>query len=705
MQQSLVQALGIINCSIIKRLKPGQFEVLHTNPDWIYALIPEAKDQNTFTFAGNSPYLEDFLIDAEDFWQIGNDGQIQSGIWTEQADELLLRLEAIAAVSKGECYLIINNLQEEYNRQRKTLQAARELLISNDKIMAEQEYIQERLEHVLSQNLTLQCLQEPVKQVINNAEFGVMITDSHFKPIDQNPKAFELFELQANQGEEPVELVMSLFKNQFPEHKRVIQTHSQFTGELFWHKPTHINKWFQITMYPVANETKKTNNWVILLSDVTRIKYLLQRNESLSLRDHTTNLPNRQSFWQGVEQAIEKRQRFFILYMDIKHFKRVNDMYGHHVGDQLLLDLGQRLQPIVGDNNLLARIGGNEFGMILHDAKSQEECETYIKRLIETVELPFYTEQQNKIQISLNVGAAHYPLDACDSDELMRFADMAMFNAKKSANKQIAFYSKALKEASLKRLALEESLQKAIEDEQFELYLQPIMDMQSGKIVKAEALIRWHDSTGKLISPDDFIPLAEQTGQIIPIGKWVISRAGEMLKVLNKYNSNLCLSINLSPKQISDRHLLEFIQKMIVHCGIDARQLALELTEGVLIENFDRVQKLLNDVRKLGISISIDDFGTGYSSLRYLQKLPIDYLKIDRSFVRHLDSNENDKALILAIIGMAQSLKLAVIAEGVETIEQQQFLQEHHCFAAQGYLFGKPVPFDDFCKLLVSSPS
>ncbi|TRY33802.1 putative bifunctional diguanylate cyclase/phosphodiesterase [Aliiglaciecola sp. M165] len=702
MQQSLIQALGIINCTILKRLKDKNFEIVHCSDDWFYSLAPEAVGKKQFEFGDSSVYLTDFFLDAEDFWQIGNDGQIQSGVWTEQSQDKLLRLEAIAAVSKGECYLVINNLEVEYAKQQKTLQVARELLISNDKILAQHEYIHERLDEVLKQNLDLISLQEPLKKIVESANFGILICDAQLQPESQNPNAYSLFEINPKSTESsPVGVVLDLMQKQVAEFERVLQTGSRWHGELFWHKPPFTSKWLQLALYPVKDENGNTQHWVFIFSDISKIKYLLQRNEKLSLYDNVTDLPNRQFFWQELENSIETDAPFFVLYIDVKHFKRINELYGHLAGDHLLVNLAERLLPLLNKEDICARIGGNEFGILLRNQKSQQHCIDFARRMIEAVEKPFYNDLKQKIQIGINIGAAHYPADASDSEELMKFADLAMFAAKTSSKSTLKFYSKELKDASQKRLELEASLRYAIEKEQFELFLQPMLDLNTGEIVKAEALIRWRLDNDVLVSPDEFIPLAEQTGLIVPIGKWVLSKAGKMLKLLLQHKSNLKISVNLSPRQIADRHLFEFIQSVIEHCGIPAKNLELELTEGVLIDNFEKVQMLLQEFRKLGITISIDDFGTGYSSLAYLQKLPIDHLKIDRSFVHELDVNESNKAIVLAVIAMAHSLKLGVIAEGVETSEQHQFLVSNHCDTAQGFLFSKPVPFDDFCQQLI----
>ena len=398
------------------------------------------------------------------------------------------------------------------------------------------------------------------------------------------------------------------------------------------------------------------------------------------------------------------------MYIDIKQFKRINELHGHLVGDEVIKDLSKRLNSITHADDMIAKIGGTEFAIImglnhLHtqiSSQDQTQCVKFAKELISASCLPFYLSSGQKCEIGLNVGAAAFPQDANSAEELMKYADLAVYSAKNKTKSSIEFYSKKLVDASLKRIEMEDALRNAIEKQEFELYLQPMLDLDCGKIVKAEALIRWNHPNGHVVSPDEFIPLAEQTGLIIPMGKWVIKEACSILQQLSAKGEEIKLSINLSPRQVSDRQLFEFIKNSVEKAQIDPQRLELEFTEGVLIDNDDKVNYLLDEVRKLGITVSIDDFGTGYSSLAYLQKLPIDRLKIDKSFVKELIENSNDShgAIILAVIAIARSLRLEVIAEGVETTLQKDFLKLNNCNIVQGYLFSRPVPYDDFCILL-----
>jgi diguanylate cyclase (GGDEF)-like protein len=714
MQQSLIKALGIIDCSIFKRVSATKFEILLSNESWLFKLMPEASDTPSFDYQNDSAYLNDFLIDAEPFWQAGEEGQIQSGIWSEQVPEQLLRLEAIAAVSDGECFLVINNLENEYLRSQRTMQAARELLLSNDKIMAQHEYVHQRLDALLSESQSAQELQHPISLAIEQAEVGVAILDSGLIPLNQNPALFELLGLHYDiQDQSPSAKILQLFENQYPESDRVLTTGSAWSGEIYWLAPPYKGKWIKLALYPVRDEQQQIRHWIMITSDITQVKFLLQNNEQLTHFDALTELPNRQHFWQQLEQSVNKEQPFFLLYLDIKHFKKINEIHGHLVGDQIIRDLAQRIKPLLKEGDILARVGGTEFAIMQHGnqqklllgSHEQSQCIEYANELISIASLPIYTNSGHKCEVGLNIGAASFPQDASDVEELMKFADLAVYAAKKKPKSNIQFYSQELKDASRRRIELENALRDAVSNGEFELFLQPILDLNSGKIIKAEALIRWDRPGIGMIGPDEFIPIAEQSGLIVPIGKWVFATACQFLHELQLRGSDIRLSVNLSPRQISDRQLLSFIHSTVRKSKVAPKRLELELTEGVLIDNYDKVQYLLDEVRKLGITVSIDDFGTGYSSLSYLQKLHIDHLKIDRTFVRDLGANESGDTLVLAILAMAQSLKLGVIAEGVETAAQKDFLQSHNCNIVQGYLFSRPVPFEDFCQLLEQQKS
>lgn len=702
MQTDLDNALALLDTAIFKRLSGRKFLIQHKAPDWLLPLVPDAEMGVQLPLADYSAFLDDFLIDAKQAWASHSQAPLFSGIWTEETESGLLRLEAHAAKSsEGECYLIISNVERYYDRHHQTLQSARELLLSNDKTLAQQQYMHERLDDLLRQAEDMQTGSAPVLQVLQEAEFGIAILAPDLKPVHLNPAIYKLFELlPETDNPQPSEIVLDLFAAQYPEFDRVINTGSRWMGELFWVQPPHMSKWLQLSIFPVKSPHNTVTHWLLMLSDISRVKYLLQNNEQLSMHDLLTELPNRYAFWQNLEQSIMRKEPLFLLHLDIKNFKQVNERFGHQAGDDVILQLVKRIQNLLTEQDFFARIGGDEFAIIRHHCFSQNQCTALTSALLDVTKLPFYTEQRYKCEVGLSIGAAQYPADADSTDDLIRFADLAGYESKRQRRSNVQFYSSELKEASRKRLEIESALREALDDDEFELYLQPILDLSSGEIIKAEVLLRWQHPEMGLVMPDDFIPIAEQTGLIIPMGKWVISESIRLLTKANFSQKNIKLSINLSPSQISDRFLLEFIQQQIELNSVDARMLELELTEGVLVDDYDRVSQLLSDIREMGISIAIDDFGTGYSSLSYLQKLPIDHLKIDRTFVQDLEQNPNDKAIVLAVIAMAHSLNLGVIAEGVETEQQKRFLQQSECNTGQGYLFSRPVPVANFMHLL-----
>lgn len=714
MDATILASLGLLDCVVFKRVCAQKYSVLYNVASWLDELLPETINADIFEFAQNSLYLDDFLLDAENLYQSEQEGRVESGLWSEQLPTQILRLEASAIVSEGQCYLVVQKVNAEYLQKQQTLQLAREMLLSSDKVAAQHAYLHARLDDLLSEPQDNAFMHRPVVQALEQTELGVVILDAGMNLVSSNPAMLALFsDVDIKLDLPPYKLILNLFAAQYPESERVFATNSTWTGEIYWLNPPKHGKWLKLSIHPIKNQHQQLVNWLFTISDTTQIKYLLKRNEKLTHFDALTELPNRHFFWSQLENKIQLNRPFYLLYIDIKQFKRVNELYGHLVGDELIKELSKRLSTITAIGDVIARIGGTEFAVImqlnhLHSQISNEDqshCMHFANSLIDACHTPFYLPSGKKCEIGLNIGASAFPKDADSAEELMKFADLATFSAKKKPISNLQFYSKKLVDASRKRIELEEALRFAITDNQFELFLQPIIDLSSGDIIEAEALIRWHHPQGHIVGPDEFIPLAEQTGLIIPIGKWVISQACILLKQFNKLGTDIKLSINVSPRQVSDRHLFEFIRSHLEKENIAPQQLVLELTEGVLIDNYDMVYYLLNEVRKLGMSVSIDDFGTGYSSLAYLQKLPIDHLKIDRSFIKELTqtSHESNSALILAIIAMAHSLKLEVIAEGVETMLQKDFLQANNCNIVQGFLFSHPLPFADFCDLLTST--
>ncbi len=421
--------------------------------------------------------------------------------------------------------------------------------------------------------------------------------------------------------------------------------------------------------------------------------------ESLSLmtyqatHDPLTNLPNRIFLLKKLKQSIERsektKQPFAVLFLDLDRFKLVNDSLSHSMGDILLQAVASRLKHAISSEDTLARLGGDEFVIILFNA---DEKQALIKtnELLETFHQPFNVSERNII-ISASIGICIYPKDGTSEELLLRNADAAMYHAKEVKGNNFQFYSEEMSKQSLAKLEQEIQLRHALANNEFLLCYQPQVDLLSEKIVAAEALLRWQHPQKGLLLPLDFIPLAEETGLIVPISEWVLRKACEQNKAWQDAGLlPIRVAINVTAQQFVHEDLLEIITKILRDTQLKPEYLELELTENAIVSNANVIETI-KKLKKLGVTIAIDDFGTGYSSLSYLKKLPLDRLKIDSSFVRHIQSPNDDEVIIRAIIAMAKNLKLEVIAEGVETQDQINFLKKYECGDVQGFYFSKPL--------------
>ncbi|SCC47351.1 sensor domain-containing protein [Kosakonia oryziphila] len=445
-------------------------------------------------------------------------------------------------------------------------------------------------------------------------------------------------------------------------------------------------------------------NYVGMFSDIT----LRKKQEELIWQqanyDVITGLPNRHLFQTKLEQAARHASRtrhiMALMLIDLDQFKSVNDSMGHRAGDELLGCVAIRLLECTHNTECVARLGGDEFAIIIPDIEDPSECTDIARNILRKLETPF-TINGETMFVSASIGISIYPRDTENLEDLFKNADQAMYAVKNAGRKNFRFYSRALHDAIHTRLRMIRHLRKALEENQFVLYYQPIVSLKTGHLTRMEALVRWHHPVQGLISPDAFIPLAEDTGLIVPIGNWIAKEAITQLAYWRqKYNPELKMAINLSPVQLRSQ---EFEDIPWIHDlqskGLNGEAVTIEITEGLLLNSETRVNHNLKMIHQIGIQIAIDDFGTGYSSLAYLRKFNIDFLKIDRSFVEDLKGVGFE--LCTAIIAMAHSLGLGVIAEGVETEEQEKLLTELECDYMQGYLYSKPLPADEIEKLLV----
>mgnify|MGYP005664165189 CR=1 FL=1 len=422
---------------------------------------------------------------------------------------------------------------------------------------------------------------------------------------------------------------------------------------------------------------------------------------NLSRTDTLSGLSNRNHLQERVEQIIAQSKRnseeFALLFLDLDHFKSINDSLGHDVGDELLRNVARVIHDILRVNDVVARIGGDEFVIVLTSYQDNIELIEIIDRIQERVMRPWQI-QTLPINITSSIGIAIYPKDGKDLLSLMKNADIAMYEAKESGRRQYSFFTQELNQKTQDYITLTNTMKEALEKREYTLFYQPQNDVQTGKITGAEALIRWIDPEEGMRAPNTFIPVAEQNGFIIELGKWILETAIAQKKEWENRGINIKLSINVAAKQIQQDNFLETLEKLLQKYQVDASQIALEITESIFLHNSQAVNEAFISIKKLGVDIALDDFGTGYSSLSYLKDFPLDCLKIDKAFLDNYDSSEG-AIFVKTIVKMAQTLQLSVLAEGVESKEQIAFLKSLNCDFYQGYVCSQPIDAEAFEKL------
>ena len=429
--------------------------------------------------------------------------------------------------------------------------------------------------------------------------------------------------------------------------------------------------------------------------DVSDRRRAEEQIEFHAYHDVLTNLPNRRLFadrlMQNVTRARRSGRAVAVMFVDLDHFKTINDTLGHEAGDELLLEMSRRLRDCVREDDTVARIGGDEFTIALAELRQPEDAASVAEKIIRAVKEPMAIAG-TAIEVSASIGIALYPEDGTDPETLLRNADRAMYRAKESGRNTYQLCTEDMKRRAQERLSLEARLRKAIQSGQLTLHYQPQISLVSGKAIGVEALVRWNDPDRGLIHPAAFIPLAEETRLILPLGDWVLRTACRQMREWRDRGLDIPhVSVNLSARQFQQTEIVEHVRHALLETGLEPSSLDLEITETTAMQNAETTVEVLHALRALGVSVSIDDFGTGYSSLNYLKRFPITCVKIDRVFVRDLATSDGDAAIVSAVIGIARSLRLRVIAEGVENAEQLAFLRRRKCDAAQGYLFSRPV--------------
>ncbi len=463
--------------------------------------------------------------------------------------------------------------------------------------------------------------------------------------------------------------------------------------------------WGQLSISKVYGDNRELTHYIGIYEDITQTKLAQQRIERLAYTDNLTNLGNRPAFIRNLDErfARDSDTPISLLLVDIDNFKRINDSLGHQTGDKLLISLARRLRNSLSPSGSLARFASNEFAVLLDDT-DLSTGQQVANQLLATLDKPMFVDNQ-LISVTGSVGLACAPLHGRDPQTLMRNAGLALHKAKANGKHQVQVFTEALNAEASYKLFVENNLRRALTQNELDVFYQPKLCLRSGRLLGMEALLRWNHPEKGMIRPDQFISVAEETGLIIPIGKWIARQACRMSKELTAAGlGNLQVAINLSPKQFSDPDLVASIANILKEEELPANLLELELTEGLLLEATEDTHLQLDQLKRLGLTLAMDDFGTGYSSLSYLKKFPIDIIKIDRSFIHEIPDNQDDMEITSAVIAMAHNLKLKVVAEGIETAEQLAFLRRHRCDVGQGYLFDRPIPGSELIEKLKRYP-
>ncbi len=469
-------------------------------------------------------------------------------------------------------------------------------------------------------------------------------------------------------------------------------------------------KYMHIVLAPQNPDQTGCRTFIGYSIDITEQIESQKKIRRLAFYDHVTGLPNREllksTLQEKIDEAVRNNKVCAVSFFDLDKFKDVNDTYGHTIGDKLLQHIANRVKTVLKPDDFIARIGGDEFIMI-HGNLSKQTIQSTIlstvNRILTLIHEPFSIE--GKIaHISTSIGTAIYSIDGESVEDLIRHADMAMYEAKNDPNVHFKFYSHTMRLLREEELALKRDLKSAVKNREFFLLYQPQVDIESGQVIGAEALIRWKHPTRGLISPVKFIPLAEEMHLIIDIGEWLLEEVCHKIQRLQQDPMLPAtfrnISVNISPVQFKDPYFISKVEKIVHLLQINTRYLEFELTEGIFVENMPQMIEKMHQLKAMGITISLDDFGTGYSSLQYLKKLPIDTIKIDRAFISNLEENREDQMLTSTIIQLSQNMQCKIVAEGVENLQQLAFLEKNNCQTYQGFYFSKPIPFEDFRQLL-----
>ncbi len=546
-------------------------------------------------------------------------------------------------------------------------------------------------------------------EVFSHLGEGILITDADSRIVEVNAAVSRItgFPREELVGARPSLLNSGLHEPAFfRDMWQALHRDGYWQGEIFDRARDGRMLPLLQTISAVRDPAGRLTHYISVMTDITSIKETQTRLDFLAHHDVLTGLPNRLLFGDRLHHAIERARRdglaVALLFIDLDHFKNINGSLGHQVGDQLLVEVANRLRGLVRQSDTLARLGGDEFVVLMESRVSHATASKLADKMVTAFRQPFVVNGAD-LYIGCSIGVTLFPDDGADAVALLKNADTAMYRAKEAGRDGQVRYSAELSEMAHSKIALDHALRAAVRDGRFVLHYQPIVDIRSGRVVSCEALIRWPDGPAGSECPNSFIPLAEETRLIVPLGEWILREALGQMRAWQTAGLTLdYISVNISAVQLAQADFPDRVIALLHECGVAGEQLQIELTENVLMRDIELCSWVLTQLREHGIRVAIDDFGTGYSSLTYLKQLPIDNLKIDRSFVRDIPGDPNDCAIAGAVIGLARALGLDAIAEGIESQEQEDYLAGMGCSLMQGHRYAHALPADDFARLVAA---
>ncbi|QOY37207.1 putative bifunctional diguanylate cyclase/phosphodiesterase [Anaerobacillus isosaccharinicus] len=552
---------------------------------------------------------------------------------------------------------------------------------------------------------------ENVWNLFNHMNDGLIITDSKQNILAANPAFQKITGYQYEElflknpsilqsGETPAEVFDDMWSS--------ILDKGTWTGELVNKKKNGEFYWSYITITQIKKANLDDTYYIGIIRDITSRKLAEEKISYLAFHDNLTEMPNRIRFKQVLTETLrdhdKKGERLALIFFDLDRFKIINDTFGHQHGDEMLKGVATRLKEAVGERGVIGRFGGDEFTIMLPSVQSEKEVTDFITMIYKKfTDLPIMCTGR-ELFITSSMGVSLFPEHGQDANTLIKNADIAMYCSKDEGRNNYQIYNEGMSKGTYYQLIIESELRKALENDEFKVYYQVQVDVKTNEIYGVEALIRWDHPERGIVPPGDFLTIAEEMGIIVDIDDWVLKTACQQVKQWNDEGNNLQVSVNISRKQFERNGFVDFVKKTIRETGIKPEHVNLEITENMAIINVEAAIKKLQALKDLGVHFSLDDFGTGYSSLSQLKRFPINTLKIDQSFVKNSNGNDEDAAIVKLIIAMAKTLQFTVTCEGIETLEQLELIKKEGCNHAQGFLFSKPINAEEL-KLLLKQPS